>query len=64
MIVNFIAAHLQQRFSVDNQGALFLSAPANSGVYNLQVVATTVESEATATAQVKKFKERTTIYYV
>ncbi|XP_026328719.1 uncharacterized protein LOC113236766 [Hyposmocoma kahamanoa] len=50
--LNINDPHLQQRLSIDIQGGLFLSAQANSGVYNFQVVATTVVSQATATAQI------------
>ncbi|XP_026740030.1 uncharacterized protein LOC113502598 isoform X5 [Trichoplusia ni] len=45
-------AHLQSRLSINNEGELFLSAPANSGVYTFRVIATTDTTEATATATV------------
>ncbi|XP_047019977.1 uncharacterized protein LOC124630244 isoform X2 [Helicoverpa zea] len=45
-------AHLQTRLSINNEGELHLSAPANSGVYAFQVVATSVITQATGTATV------------
>ncbi|CAH0627097.1 unnamed protein product [Chrysodeixis includens] len=47
-----VNAHLQSRLSINNEGELFLSAPANSGVYTFRVIATTVITEAAGTATV------------
>ncbi|CAH0699972.1 unnamed protein product [Spodoptera exigua] len=45
-------AHLVSRLSINNEGELHLSTPADSGVYTFQVIAATVNSEAMATATV------------
>nr|XP_049703137.1 protocadherin Fat 1 isoform X2 [Helicoverpa armigera]XP_049703142.1 protocadherin Fat 1 isoform X6 [Helicoverpa armigera] len=54
-------AHLQTRLSINNEGELHLSAPANSGVYTFQVVATSVITQATGTATVTLAVEAVTV---
>ncbi|XP_052752900.1 uncharacterized protein LOC113511850 isoform X3 [Galleria mellonella] len=44
--------HLQTRLTINNNGELHLSSPANSGVYSFQVIATTLFTQATGTASV------------
>ncbi|CAB3221455.1 unnamed protein product [Arctia plantaginis] len=50
--LNINDEHLLARISINQQGELHLFAPANSGVYEFQVIATTVRSLATGTAKV------------
>ncbi|XP_059059362.1 uncharacterized protein LOC131852664 [Achroia grisella] len=44
--------HLQTRLSINNNGELYLSSQADSGVYRFQVIATTVFTQATGAASV------------
>ncbi|KAH9629052.1 hypothetical protein HF086_007537 [Spodoptera exigua] len=54
-------AHLVSRLSINNEGELHLSTPADSGVYTFQVIAATVNSEAMATATVHLTVQATTV---
>ncbi|XP_037874813.1 uncharacterized protein LOC101739891 isoform X2 [Bombyx mori] len=53
--------HLVDRLSVNNDGELHLSAPASSGVYTFEVVATTVFTRASALAIVHLTVDAATI---
>ncbi|CAK1604238.1 unnamed protein product [Parnassius mnemosyne] len=52
--------HLQDRLSINNNGELHLSAPASSGVYSFQVVATSVYTHVNGTAKVQLMVEAVT----
>ncbi|CAG5040178.1 unnamed protein product [Parnassius apollo] len=52
--------HLQDRLSINNNGELHLSAPANSGVYSFQVVATSIYTRVNGTAKVQLTVEAVT----